>query len=242
MVLEIKDLEFKYGNDTILDGLSLDVSRGMISAVVGASGSGKTTLIRLIAGIIRPLKGSINLLGEIPSSRLWNRIGYMPQIQALYTDLSVQQNVAFFARMFGLAKTSQRTEIVESTIKQVSLWEKRKDPIARLSGGERQRVSLAIALVHSPPILLLDEPTAGLDPQLRSDLWKHFRSLASKGTTLIISSHVMEDARRCDQVGFLQFGRLIASGKPSDLIAATGKQHANLEDAFLFFMNQGKNQ
>lgn len=160
----------------------------------------------------------------------------MPQLQALYADLSVQQNLDFFARLFGLADRSQRREIVESTLRQVSLWEKRNSSITSLSGGERQRVSLAIALVHKPDLLLLDEPTVGLDPQLRSNLWKHFHDLVANGTTVIISSHAMEDARRCDQVGFLQFGRFIALGAPSELIAATGDQEATLEDAFLFFM------
>lgn len=236
LVLNIDSLKFKYRNDIIIDGLSLNVTQGTILGVVGASGAGKTTLIRLIAGIIRPFSGVISLFGEAPSAKLWDRIGYMPQLQALYTDLSVQQNIDFFARLFGLARRSLRREIVESTIRRVSLWEKRNRPITNLSGGERQRVSLSIALVHKPDLLLLDEPTVGLDPQLRSDLWKHFHDLADNGTTVIISSHAMEDARRCDQVGFLQFGRFIALGAPSDLVAATGNQDATLEDAFLFFM------
>lgn len=238
MILEIEKLAFKYGSNRILDGLSLEVSQGTILGIVGASGSGKTTLIRLIAGIIKPVSGSIKVFGETPSSKLWSSIGYMPQTQALYADLTVQQNLDFFARMFGVSKTSHRRSIVENTIRQVSLWEKRKDPIAQLSGGERQRVSLGIALVHNPPLLLLDEPTVGLDPQLRVDLWKHFRDLTASGTTLIISSHVMDDARRCDQVGFLQFGRMIALGTPPALVAATGLQDANLEDAFLHFINK----
>ena len=144
MVLNIVSLKFKYRNDTVLDGLSLNVTQGTILGVVGASGAGKTTLIRLIAGIIRPFSGAINLFGEAPSSKLWDRIGYMPQLQALYEDLSVQQNPDFFARLFGLAERSQRREIVESTLRQVSLWEKRNSSITKLSGGERQRVSLAI--------------------------------------------------------------------------------------------------
>ena len=242
MILEIKDLEFSYGNTPVLEDLSLEVDQGTVLGIVGASGSGKTTLIRLIAGIIKPKNGTIKLFGETPSSKLWNKIGYMPQAQGLYSDLSVQQNLDFFARMFGLATTAQRREIVETTIKQVSLWEKRKDSVAKLSGGERQRVSLGIAMIHKPPLLLLDEPTVGLDPQLRVELWKHFHDLTATGTTLIISSHVMDDARRCDHVGFLQFGRMLAVGAPSALVAATGIQDASLEDSFLYFVNRGNDE
>jgi ABC-2 type transport system ATP-binding protein len=238
MVLEIEKLEFNYGNQKVLENLCLDIPKETIFGIVGASGSGKTTLIRLIAGIIAPSAGSITLFGETPSSRLWGNIGYMPQLQALYTDLTVQQNVNFFARMFGLSETSHRREVVESIINQVSLWGERNDPVAKLSGGERQRVSLAIALVHNPPLLLLDEPTSGLDPKLRSEIWQYFHNLSANGSTLIISSHVMEDARRCDQVGFLQSGNFIAIGAPDDLTSATGNENANLEDAFLYFMNK----
>jgi ABC-2 type transport system ATP-binding protein len=144
--------------------------------------------------------------------------------------------------MFGLSNRAQRNEMIAATIRQVSLWEKRQDTVATLSGGERQRVSLGIALIHSPPILLLDEPTVGLDPQLRANLWKHFRDLVDRGTTLILSSHVMDDARRCDRVGFLQFGRIIAEGTPSQLIEATGRTDSSLDDAFLYFMNRATPQ
>jgi ABC-2 type transport system ATP-binding protein len=125
---------------------------------------------------------------------------------------------------------------VESAIRLVGLWDRRKDPVARLSGGMRQRVSLAIALVHSPTLLVLDEPTVGLDPELRASFWGHFRELARRGTTLIISSHTMDDAAHCDRLGFIQEGRVIAEGSPTELRAATGKAEATLEDAFLHFV------
>ena len=237
-MLTLDQVEFSYGDTPILNRVSLDVSSGTIFGIVGANGSGKTTLMRLIAGIIKPDNGNISLFGESPSSKLWNRIGYMPQMQALYEDLTVQQNLNFFARMFGISKTRYRAEIVETTINMVSLWDKRHRPVSKLSGGERQRVSLGIALVHTPTLLLLDEPTVGLDPRLRLDLWKHFYDLADKGTTLIISSHVMDDAQKCKEIGFLQFGRMIAIGTPSQLIEATGKQDSSLEDAFLYFIDQ----
>ena len=235
-VFEAQDVEFSYGRLKVLDGLSIQVSTGEIFGILGASGSGKTTLIRLLVGLLKPRAGSIRVFGETPSPRLSHRVGYMPQQQALYLELSILQNVQFFARMHGLANSAQRHEVAEAVINQVALWDRRKDPIHRLSGGMRQRVSLAIALVHSPPLLLLDEPTVGLDPELRAALWDRFRRLASEGTTLIVSSHVMDDAAHCDRLGFLQDGHVIAQGSPSELRAATGKADATLEDAFLYFI------
>jgi ABC-2 type transport system ATP-binding protein len=163
----------------------------------------------------------------------------MPQLNALYLELAVQENVDFFARMQGLTGSSRRRAAVEEVISLVGLWEQRKDTILRVSGGMRQRVSLAIALVHKPDLLLLDEPTVGLDPELRASFWEHFRELAAAVTTLIISSHVMDDAAHCHRLGFLRDGRVIAEGSPGTLRAATGRSDATLEDAFLYFVRKG---
>jgi ABC-2 type transport system ATP-binding protein len=162
----------------------------------------------------------------------------MPQLQALYMELSVQQNVDFFARMQGLSNAAERREVIEKILTRVELWDRRKDSIHHISGGMRQRVSLAIALVHSPPLLFLDEPTVGLDPELRASLWEHFRSLASSGVTLVISSHVMDDAAHCDRLGLLHDGRIVAVGSPVDLRAATGAADSTLEEAFLYLVRQ----
>ena len=235
-VVDAQDVVFSYGDRRVLDDLSLQIQRGTIFGILGANGAGKTTLIRLLVGLIKPHSGTVHVLGEPPSPKLANLIGYMPQLNALYLELSIQQNVDFFARMYGLSDSAQRREAVEAAVNLVGLGDRRRDPILRLSGGMRQRVSLAIALVHRPPLLLLDEPTVGLDPELRATFWDHFREMASNGTTLVISSHTMDDAAHCDRLCFIQDGRVIAEGSPSDLRAATGRADATLEEAFLYFV------
>ena len=167
----VEDLEFSYGKLKVLDGLTLSVSTGEIFGVLGANGSGKTTLLRLLVGLLKPQLGVVRVLGEEPSPKLFSRIGYMPQLQALYMELSVQQNVDFFARMQGLSNAAERREVIEKILTRVELWDRRKDSVHRISGGMRQRVSLAIALVHSPPLLFLDEPTTGMDPVTRREVW-----------------------------------------------------------------------
>ncbi len=235
-VVDARRLEFSYGRLKVLEDLSLHVSRGEIFGVLGANGSGKTTLMRLLMGLIRPQSGELRVFDQSPSPKLAWRIGYMPQLSALYLELSVQQNVDFFARMYGLSDRGQRRQAVEEAIGLVALWDRRKDSILTLSGGMRQRVSLSIALVHSPELLVLDEPTVGLDPELRAGFWDRFRDMASGGTTLILSSHTMDDAAHCDRLAFIQGGRVVAQGRPAELRAATGAADSTLEDAFLYFV------
>ena len=211
-VFEADEVEFSYGPLNVLNGLTLAVDESEIFGVLGANGAGKTTLMRLLIGLQKPSAGSVRVLGEPPSSRVNGRIGYMPQLSALYQELSARQNVDFFARMYGLSRSAERREAVDRAIEWVDLAERQKDPLTRLSGGMRQRVSLAIALVHKPELLVLDEPTVGLDPELRATFWEQFRSMASSGTTLIISSHTMDDAAHCDRLAFIQEGRVVALG------------------------------
>ena len=237
-VFEADEVEFSYGPLNVLNGLTLAVDESEIFGVLGANGAGKTTLMRLLIGLQKPSAGSVRVLGEPPSSRVNGRIGYMPQLSALYQELSARQNVDFFARMYGLSRSAERREAVDRAIEWVDLAERQKDPLTRLSGGMRQRVSLAIALVHKPELLVLDEPTVGLDPELRATFWEQFRSMASSGTTLIISSHTMDDAAHCDRLAFIQEGRVVALGTPDELRSAAGDD-ASLEDAFLHFVRQG---
>ena len=238
-VFTANEVEFSYGPLDVLNGLTLAVNESEIFGILGANGAGKTTLMRLLIGLQQPSAGSVRVFGEPPSSRITGRIGYMPQLSALYQELSVRQNVDFFARMYGLSRSAERRDAVDQAIAWVALTERQKDPLTRLSGGMRQRVSLAIALVHKPDLLVLDEPTVGLDPELRASFWEHFRTMAAAGTTLIISSHTMDDAAHCHRLAFIQEGRVVALGSPDELRAATGKSDATLEDAFLHFVRQG---
>ena len=235
-IVEASHLTFSYGSLQVLNGLSLSVHEGEVFGVLGANGSGKTTLMRMMVGLLRNDGGTLSIYGEPPSPRQAARVGYMPQLNALYQELSVRENVDFFARMYGMSDRSSRSTFVEDSIELVGLTTRIDDPILNLSGGMRQRVSLAIALVHRPSLLLLDEPTVGLDPDLRFMFWQHFRRMAESGTTIMISSHTMDDAAHCDRLAFLRDGRVIALDTPDALRAATGSSNASLEDAFIHFL------
>ncbi len=236
--VKIENASFSFKRLRAINGLSLNVPAGISFGLLGPNGAGKTTLIRLLAGLLRPSSGSVKVLGQTPSRKNAYLTGYMPQLPSLYLELSVIQNVNFFASIYGLKDTKRRAGRVEEVLRLVELWERRNDSVSNLSGGMKQRASLACAIVHNPPLLLLDEPTVGLDPELRVTFWDYFTSLTRRGTTLIISSHTMDDAAHCDCLGFLRQGRIIALGSPDELKKATGQPQATLEDAFLYFIRQ----
>jgi ABC-2 type transport system ATP-binding protein len=209
-----------------LDGVSLRVREGEIYGLLGPNGSGKTTLIRTLVGLIRPEGGSVRVLGQrIPSLDVLGRIGYMTQAPALYMDLTVEENLRFFAAISGAEGH------VAEALEFVDLTHRRHSVVSALSGGMRTRLSLACALVHRPRLLLLDEPTVGVDPQLRAHLWDRFRRMADEGTTILVSSHVMDEAERCERLGLILFGRMLAEGSSRELQARAGVQ--GLERAFL---------
>ncbi len=227
-VVEATDLHKHFGPIHAVDGLSLSVQAGEIYGLLGPNGSGKTTLIRLLIGLLRPTSGSASVLGQpMPDKAILAQVGYMTQASALYEDLTVRENVAFFAAMCGGASG----ERVDEAVALVDLQDRAGSIVRTLSGGMKQRTSLACALVHRPPLLLLDEPTVGIDPQLRFAFWQYFRRLADGGTTLVVSSHVMDEAERCDRLGFIRQGRLLAEGTTAELRTLAGA--ANLEEAFL---------
>lgn len=237
-IVDADGLTFNYASQHILRGLTLSISPSEIFGLLGPNGSGKTTFIRMLVGLIRPKSGTILIHGDAPSPKIAQQVGYMPQLDALYLELSIQENVDFFARMYGMSFKSERKSAVDDVIQLVNLWDRRSDPILKLSGGMKRRVSLAIALVHRPTLLLLDEPTVGLDPDLRVNFWERFREMTKCGSTILLSSHTMDDAARCDRLAFMRNGRIIALGSPNELRAATGSSQSTLEDSFLYFIKR----
>ena len=218
----------RFGAVTAVDGITLDLGAGRIYGILGPNGSGKTTLIRLLTGMTRPTEGHAEVLGvRMPDRRILARIGYMTQGDGVYPALTVGENARFFAAAYG----ADTGAAVDETLALVELLDRSRTVAGTLSGGQRRRLSLACALVHRPPVLFLDEPTVGVDPLLRVQFWGHFRSLADAGTTIIVSSHVMDEADRCDELLFVRDGRMIARGTGAELRAEAGTD--DLEAAFL---------
>ncbi len=233
-IVETHGIRKHFGVIRAVDGVDLAVRPGEIYGLLGPNGSGKTTLIRLLVGLLRPTAGRAVVLGRaVPDKSLLADVGYMPQANALYEDLTVRENIAFFGEMCGGVSRAR----VDELIALVDLADRADSLIRTLSGGMRQRTSLACALVHRPRLLLLDEPTVGVDPQLRVAFWDHFRQLAKEGATLIISSHVMDEAERCDRLGFMRQGRLLAEGSADELRRRAGTP--TLEEAFIRFAETG---
>ena len=228
VAVEARGLRKAFGPLVAVDGIELRLPPGRIYGLLGPNGSGKTTLIRLLLGLARPTDGSARLLGTaMPDREVLARVGYMPQGDGTYPELSVMENLRFYA---GLAGVRDRGRM-DAALAVVELADRAGTPVLELSGGMRRRLSLACALVHAPELLVLDEPTVGVDPALRAQFWAHFRRLAAEGTTLLISSHVMDEAGRCDELLLLRAGRLLARGTGTEIRERAGA--ADLEEAFL---------
>ena len=216
--VEVAGLVKRYGKVEALGGVDLRVPEGAVFGLVGPNGAGKTTLIKALVGSLRPTEGSVSVLGSNPLKdrhRLRQRIGYMPQSPALYEDLSARDNITFFGAAHGIPDLRKR---VAEVLEFAELADRAGDPIHTFSGGMRRRVSLACALVHRPDMLFLDEPTAAVDPLLRSRFWAKFRELAGGGVTLFISTHLMDEAVLCDRISILRGGRVIASDSPRGIL------------------------
>ncbi|MFC9436196.1 ABC transporter ATP-binding protein [Nocardia sp. NPDC057030] len=225
--VEVQNLTVRRGGREVLHDVSLTIPRGSITGLLGPSGCGKTTLMRSIVGTQIVESGDISALGRpAGSAELRRRIGYVTQAPSIYADISVHENVAYFAALYGRERVA-----TDDAINAVGLTEHAFQRGDQLSGGQQTRASLACALVAQPELLILDEPTVGLDPVLRVDLWQQFRELAGNGTTLLVSSHVMDEAEHCDRLLLMRDGHLLAQLSPGELRAETGEQ--NLERAFL---------
>lgn len=225
--ISVRNLTVERGPNVVLADFSVDIEPGRLTGLIGPSGGGKTTLMRAIVGVQRIVSGDVIVLGETAGTEsLRHKVGYLTQSPSVYADLSVHENLEYFARVLGVDSSR-----VPLAIDAVELNHRASARVSSLSGGERSRCSLAIALLGQPPVLVLDEPTVGLDPVLRRDLWGLFRRLADTGTTVLVSSHVMDEAERCDTLLLLRDGKLLANEDISSLLERTGT--TNVEQAFL---------
>lgn len=230
----VRELLVKRGGKTVFDGIELSIPRGQITGLLGPSGCGKTTLMRAIVGVQKTSGGTVTVLGEPAGSRqLRSRVSYATQAASVYDDLTVAQNLGYFASVLGSGRIG-----VDAVIERVGLTAQAKQKVESLSGGQKNRVSLAIAMLGDPEVLVLDEPTVGLDPVLREGLWSLFRSLADGGATLFVSSHVMDEAMRCDRLILMRDGQLIADTTPPELLRETGTHDADA--AFLALIERGE--
>lgn len=228
----------RFGQVVALDHVTLSVARGETFGLIGPNGSGKTTLIRLLLGLGRPTTGTIAVLGHpMPNRRVAPHIGYMTQSSALYHELSIRENLAFFGTLYGL-RGKRLKQRISATLDLVDLAGRADAPIHTLSGGMRQRVSLGCALIHEPELIFLDEPTVGIDPELRLAFWDYFVQLNQRGVTLIVSTHYLDEAARCHRLGLLRFGRLLAADTPAALRQQSGQD--DFEQAFLYFAQRAE--
>ena len=239
-VFEADEVEFSYGPLNVLNGLTLAVDESEIFGILGANGAGKTTLMRLLIGLQKPSSGSVRVFGESPSSRIAGRIGYMPQLSALYQELSARQNVDFFARDVRPFPVWRAAGSGRPGNRMGRPYRAPEGPTHGASAAACASASASPLPSYTSPISWCwTSPPSASTPELRASFWEHFRSMASSGTTLIISSHTMDDASHCHRLAFIQEGRVVALGTPDELRAAAGEDDATLEDAFLHFVRQG---
>jgi ABC-2 type transport system ATP-binding protein len=231
--ISIKNVNKFFGKKQVLQDINLDIPYSKIFGLLGPSGSGKTTIVKMIAGIEVATTGSISLLNEkMPNLSAMGKIGYMSQLDALYLELTAEENMVFFSSLYGLKGASQKKRILE-VMELVNLMDDLKRPVKVYSGGMRRRLSLAIALLHNPGVLILDEPTVGIDPVLRKSIWDELNVLRNNGTSILVTTHVMDEAEKCDTLAMLRDGKLIAVGSPEELKNNTSSD--TLEKAFLHY-------
>lgn len=232
-MVDIQKLVKRFGKLEVVKNLDMQIRAGETFGLIGPNGSGKTTLIRMLVGLVRPTSGTIRILNrKIPDQKVASQIGYMTQLSALYLDLTARENLRFFASIYGLRGPQQGKRITEM-LERVDLADRANDVVGTFSGGMRQRLSLACALVHHPSLVLLDEPTVGVDPELRRTFWDYFHQLNLEGVTIIVSTHHLDEAARCTRLGLLRFGELLALNTPQEILNHAGT--TDMEEAFLYY-------
>jgi len=232
-MVEAKELVKRSVKFSAVDHLDLRVKKGEIYGLLGPNGAGKTTTIKMLCGLLKITSGEAHITGKhVPDKRIASDIGYMPQETALYPGLTVHQNIKFFGEIFGLGKR-EIEEREQRLLDFINLAEWKDELVGNLSGGMKHRVSLACSLVHEPTLLLLDEPTVGVDPELRASFWDYFNEIKGRGRTIVITTHYMDEASRCDRIGFMRNGNLIAEGTVEELLELA--ETDGLEEAFMKF-------
>ncbi len=222
LAIDVKGLTKTFDGRKVVDAVAIQVHRGEICGFLGPNGSGKTTTIRMLCGLLAPDAGEGTCLGydiRRDTRRIKLRVGYMTQKFGLYDDLSIEQNLDFIARVYRMKERAQK---VRAALERLGLVERRKQLAASLSGGWKQRLALAACLLHEPDLLLLDEPTAGVDPKARRDFWQHIHQLAAEGLTVLVSTHYMDEAERCHRLAYISYGRLLATGTADEVVARAG--------------------
>ncbi len=229
----VDQLVKQFGKLRAVDNLSMNIRAGETFGLIGPNGSGKTTLIRMLVGLILPTSGTIQIMNErVPSSKIAAQMGYMTQLSALYLDLTARENMQLFCNVYGLPGKEQKQRIMEM-LERVELADRANDVVGKFSGGMKQRLSLACALVHHPTIALLDEPTVGVDPELRRSFWDYFAQLNGEGVTIIVSTHHLDEASRCGRLGLMRNGVLLVQDSPQEVLRRSGQDE--MEEAFLFY-------
>lgn len=233
MIVSTQNVSKSFGKQQVLIDINLEIYGGEIFGLLGPSGAGKSTLVKQLVGLELPTSGENYIFKEkMPSLPIIEKIGYMAQSDALYGELSAKENLEFFASLYGLNGKRRQTRIRE-VMEIVELTDHLNKLVSNYSGGMKRRLSLAIALLHEPKLLILDEPTVGIDPVLRKNIWNSFNELKKKGFTIVVTTHVMDEATKCDRLGMIRDGRLIAVGTPEELITKTNSE--NIEEAFLVY-------
>jgi len=238
--ISLDKINHSFGEKQVLFDINLNIERGIIYGFLGPSGCGKTTTVKIMAGILEATSGAVQVLGEaMPKLSLMKRLGYMAQSDALYTNLTAEENLVFFSSLYGIKKEKTKEKIDELLVL-VNLKNHRSKLVSAYSGGMKRRLSLAMSMLHEPEILILDEPTVGIDPVLRKSIWEALTSMTERGMTIIVTTHVMDEAEKCHELAMMRDGRLIAQGTPYDLRAGIGA--SSIEEAFIYYGKGGQDE